>query len=50
MYVTSWCSYCEQARVLLDSLGLSWEEINIGKQGISRAELAERTGSFTVPR
>ena len=50
MYVTSWCPSCQQAKKLLRSLGVSWIETNIEKRGITRAQLAELTGDFTVPQ
>ena len=50
LYVTTWCPYCEQAKQLLQSLDASWEETNIEQTGMTRAELAELTGGFTVPQ
>ncbi len=50
MYVTTWCPYCEQAKRLLRSLDVSWSETNIEEEGLSRAELAQLTGGFTVPQ
>ncbi len=50
MYVTTWCPYCEQAKRLLRSLDVSWSETNIEEKGLSRAELAQLTGGFTVPQ
>ena len=50
MYVTSWCLYCDQAKELLRSLGVSWIETNIDETGMSRAQLAALTGGFTVPQ
>ena len=38
------------ARNLLQSKGLVWREINIDKEGITRADLANLTGRFTVPQ
>ena len=29
MYTTSWCGYCVRAKMLLDSLGLPYEEIDL---------------------
>ena len=49
-YVTTWCPYCKRAQQLLQSLGASWEETNIERTGMTRAELAELTGGFTVPQ
>ncbi|UCH11592.1 MAG: glutathione S-transferase N-terminal domain-containing protein [Fidelibacterota bacterium] len=50
LYVTTWCPYCSLARNLLKSLGVKWEEIDIQREGISRAQLADLTGRFTVPQ
>ncbi len=50
MYVTTWCPYCSRAKRLLRSLGASWEETNIQRTGMTRVELAELTGGFTVPQ
>jgi glutaredoxin len=50
MYVTTWCPYCSLARNLLESLEVAWKEINIEREGISRAQLADLTGRFTVPQ
>jgi glutaredoxin 3 len=38
------------ARNLLHSLGLAWQEIDMDKEGITRADLANLTGRFTVPQ
>ena len=50
MYTASWCGPCISAKRLLDSLGLSYEEIDIEKEGISRLDLKELTGGATVPQ
>ncbi len=50
MYVTTWCPYCTQAKLLLESLGQEWTEINIDKKGLSRYDLAKLTGGYTVPQ
>ncbi len=50
IYTTSWCPYCRNAKILLDSKDISYEEIDIEKMGISRADLAKRTGSMSVPQ
>jgi glutaredoxin 3 len=38
------------ARNLLHSLELVWHEIDMDKEGITRADLARLTGRFTVPQ
>lgn len=50
MYVTNWCPYCQQAKALLSSLGIEWNEINIELEGLSRVDLANLTGGHTVPQ
>ena len=50
LYITKWCPYCSMARNLLQSQGLAWHEIDIDQDGITRADLANLTGRFTVPQ
>ena len=38
------------ARNLLQSRGLAWQELDIDQEGITRADLANLTGRFTVPQ
>ena len=50
MYTTSWCGYCVRAKVLLDSVGLPYEEINLDDDPRFRQRLFELTGGWTVPQ
>ena len=50
IYTTSWCPYCIAAKRLLNSKGLSYEEINIEEENISREKLMEITGGRSVPQ
>tara|TARA_A100001011_G_scaffold325024_1_gene347701 strand:+ start:1546 stop:1791 length:246 start_codon:yes stop_codon:yes gene_type:complete len=50
MYSASWCAPCKFAKKLLDNLNLSYEEIDIEKNNISREQLLEMTGGYTVPQ
>ena len=50
IYSTAWCAPCQSAKRLLDQLKQSYEEIDIEKNGISRQELKNITGGFTVPQ
>jgi len=50
MYTTSWCGYCVRAKMLLDSLGLPYEEINLDDDPRFRQRLFELTGGWTVPQ
>ena len=50
IYSTAWCGPCASAKRLLDSLGQSYEEIDIEQNNISREKLMEMTGGMTVPQ
>lgn len=50
VYSASWCAPCKFAKKLLDDLNLSYEEIDIEKNNISREKLLEITGGHTVPQ
>ena len=50
IYSTNWCGPCKLAKKLLDDLNLSYQEIDIEKNNISREKLSQLTGGFTVPQ
>ena len=50
MYTTRWCGYCVRAKTLLDSKGLSYEEVNLDDDPQFRHSLLELTGGWTVPQ
>ena len=50
MYTTRWCGYCVRAKALLDSKGLTYEEINLDDDPHFRRTLQELTGGWTVPQ
>ena len=50
IYSTTWCPSCISAKKLLDSLNESYEEINIEEENISREDLQEISGKYTVPQ
>jgi glutaredoxin 3 len=50
MYATSWCPYCERARALLRSKGVTFEEIDVEAEPARRAEMQQRSGRRTVPQ
>ena len=50
VYSASWCSPCKSAKRFLDDMNLSYEEIDIEKNNISREQLLEMTGGYTVPQ
>ena len=50
IYCTNWCGPCVAAKQFLDDMGISYKEINIEKEGLSRDDLAKLTGGVTVPQ
>ena len=50
MYANSWCPYCEFARTLLRSKGVSFVEISLEEHPELRAEMIKRSGRHTVPQ
>ncbi|NNL57512.1 MAG: glutathione peroxidase [Pseudomonadales bacterium] len=44
------CGYCRKAKQLLRDSGLAYEEVELGKQGISYALLAAVSGAATAPQ
>jgi glutaredoxin 3 len=51
MYTTSWCPYCDRARRLLESKGVSFSEIDLDARPEARREMVERSGGRgTVPQ
>ena len=50
MYTTRWCGYCVRAKMLLQSRGLSFEEISLDDDPAFRQTLYELTGGWTVPQ
>ena len=50
IYSTSWCGPCASAKRLLTEKGLSYDEVDIEKEGMTREELFEKTGGRTVPQ
>ncbi len=50
IYSTNWWGSCIAAKKLLDDKGLSYKEINIEKDKISRENLVDLTGGYTVPQ
>ena len=50
MYATSWCPYCAEARDLLRSKGVAFEEIDVEAHPGARAEMMSRSGRRTVPQ
>lgn len=50
VYTTNACPFCVRAKALLDARGLDYEEVNLGRDPETRAELAQKTGMMTFPQ
>lgn len=50
VYTTEPCSFCRNAKALLDARKIPYEEINLARDPAGRTELAERTGMMTFPQ
>lgn len=49
MYTTAFCMFCFQAKRLLKSKGVSFQEIDVSMDRETRRQVAEETGHRTVP-
>ena len=50
LYTTDPCSFCRQAKALLQSRGVEYTEINLAKDPDGRADLVALTGQMTFPQ
>jgi glutaredoxin 3 len=50
VYTTEPCGFCRQAKALLESRGVAYEEINLAKDPDGRADLVALTGQMTFPQ
>ena len=50
IYSTTWCPSCNLAKRIFDDRKVSYTEINIEEENISRENLKEITGGMTVPQ
>jgi glutaredoxin 3 len=50
MYTTDPCGFCRSAKSLLESRGVTYEEVNLAKDPDGRAELVALTGQMTFPQ
>jgi glutaredoxin 3 len=50
LYTTDPCGFCRQAKALLHSRGVTYEEVNLAKDPVGRADLVARTGQMTFPQ
>lgn len=50
IYTTSWCGYCERARRLFTSKGVSFRDVDVEASPQNRAEMQQRSGRTSVPQ
>jgi glutaredoxin 3 len=50
VYTTDPCRRCGNAKAILDRYGADYEEVNLAKDPVGRAELARKTGLTTFPQ
>ena len=50
IYTTNWCSSCNFAKKLFQSLNIKYSEINIEEGNLTREDLFKLTGGYSVPQ
>ena len=50
VYTTDPCGFCRQAKALLESRGVDYDEVSLTKDPDGRASLVQRTGQMTFPQ
>jgi glutaredoxin 3 len=50
VYTTDPCGFCRQAKALLETRGVDYEEISLTKDPETRAWLVQLTGQMTFPQ
>ena len=50
VYSTEPCSFCNRAKDLLTRRQLAFDEINLAKDPVGRAQLVEETGMLSFPQ
>lgn len=50
IYTTDYCGYCKQAKTLLQSKGILFEEVDVTHDDAKREWLVKTTGFKTVPQ
>lgn len=50
VYSSNWCPFCIQAKQLLESKGVAFEEIIVDGKPDVRAAMAEKAGRTSVPQ
>lgn len=49
IYTTAWCPYCDRVKMLLDSKGVLYREVDVDSPE-KRKWLTDKTGQQTVPQ
>jgi glutaredoxin 3 len=50
LFSTDACTFCEHAKAILSRRGVAFEEIDLGSDAQTQAELAELTGLTSFPQ
>jgi len=50
MYSSAWCPFCIQAKRLLDSKGVKYQEILVDGKPALRSKMMHKSGQRTVPQ
>jgi glutaredoxin 3 len=50
LYTTDTCSFCSRVKALLSAREVEFAEINLSRDPVGRAELAQRTGMLSFPQ
>ena len=50
LYTSNWCPYCNAAKRFFEENNIKYKEINIEEKNISRQELLDLSGGYTVPQ
>ena len=50
LYTSNWCSYCVAAKQFFEEHKIKYQEINIEDENISRQDLLELSGGYTIPQ
>ena len=49
IYTTPACVYCRMAKAFFDARGISFEEKNVLRDAVARAEMINKSGARAVP-
>lgn len=50
LYSSRWCGFCMRAKMLLDSKGVEYNEIDVDQDSALRAQMMQRSSRRTVPQ